>query len=383
MFLICRLFCIFLLFTAVLSSDYPALYPCLDMFMAPFLAKMAADIDEVLVELRDSEASGEDADDTDVFLATFVALNAFGMLLSGVLCVLASKVKLANLASFLPYPVLCGFFSSVGISVWMSAFKVDTGVTIQRVLASGDKVLLLSSFSRHLPSLVVGFLLYKMGPMSPFFLIAIIGATVAVAYSIMALTRTSLEDAQDIGLFWKEEEVMMAPVNDGFHRPWGPPAAFGLWSPSVLRKICWPAMLNGMSDVIAMSLIYLIRCSLHAAALKKNLANVTANCKVNSEESSQVPKTDTQVNNNAVRLEAGIVTPGSKRKPRDVLEVLMSYSNGLFAIAFSGGFPVLPALALGGIFSKLGAHSRSPQYTAVALLFLCYLSDFKIVSYGE
>ena len=33
----------------VLGGDYPALYPALDMFMAPFLAKMAMDIDEVLV----------------------------------------------------------------------------------------------------------------------------------------------------------------------------------------------------------------------------------------------------------------------------------------------------------------------------------------------
>ena len=86
----------------VLGGDYPALYPCLDMFMAPFLAKMASDIDDVLVQLADSEDGGDDA---DVFLATFVALNAFGMVLSGILCVLAGKIKLANLASFLPYPV--------------------------------------------------------------------------------------------------------------------------------------------------------------------------------------------------------------------------------------------------------------------------------------
>ena len=27
------------------ANDYPALYPCPDMFMAPFLAQMTADVD--------------------------------------------------------------------------------------------------------------------------------------------------------------------------------------------------------------------------------------------------------------------------------------------------------------------------------------------------
>eukprot|EP00984_Skeletonema_dohrnii_P019135 scaffold9084_cov189-Skeletonema_dohrnii-CCMP3373.AAC.1 len=60
---------------AVLGGDYPALYPALDMFMAPFLAKMAMDIDEVLV-LQQQQQQQQDqefshGDDTDVFLATF------------------------------------------------------------------------------------------------------------------------------------------------------------------------------------------------------------------------------------------------------------------------------------------------------------------------
>jgi hypothetical protein len=84
----------------VLGGDYPALYPALDMFMAPFLAKMAMDIDEVLVlqQQQQQDQVFSHGDDTDVFLATFVALNAFGMAVCAVLCVLASHVKLANLA---------------------------------------------------------------------------------------------------------------------------------------------------------------------------------------------------------------------------------------------------------------------------------------------
>mmetsp|Transcript_13080 Transcript_13080/g.27490 ORF Transcript_13080/g.27490 Transcript_13080/m.27490 type:complete len:1323 (+) Transcript_13080:168-4136(+) len=390
------------MFIALFGSDFPALYPCLDMFMAPFLAKLAADVDESLVAARDSEST-EDIDDSAAFLATFVALNAFGMLLSGVLCVLAAKIKLVNLAAFLPFPVLCGFFSSVGISVWMSAFKVDTGITIQRVLGSGNIILLGTSLLRHIPSLVVGSLLYILGPRSPFFLIGLIAATVVLAYSLMALTETSLEEAQGMGLFWKKEEVMMTPTTDE-QKSWGPPQAFGLWSPSVIKNISWPAFANGLSDAIAMSLIYLLRCSLHAAALKKNLANVKANCKTNGEsfqrnaalsesdmaKSSQqilvqMPKVNkstekSEANNDTEQMNGSVVS-AKARKPKDVLEILMDYANGLFVLSFSGGFAVLPAIALGGIFSKFGAESKSPQYTAVLLLFGCYLSDFELVSY--
>jgi hypothetical protein len=39
------------------AKDYPALYPCPDMFMAPFLARMAADVDEGLLEGRKTMGS--------------------------------------------------------------------------------------------------------------------------------------------------------------------------------------------------------------------------------------------------------------------------------------------------------------------------------------
>ena len=246
---------------SVLGGDYPALYPCLDMFMAPFLAQMAADIDEILVQSAIADGQ-DDNDDTATFLATFVALNTFGMLLSGILCIAAGKIKLANLGGYLPYPVLCGFFSSVGISIWMSAFKVDTGKTIQNALAARDWMALLMDFARHAPSLAAGGALYVFGPRGPHFLLGIIASTVLFAYVTMAVTGTSLEDAQDLSFFWKQDEVMMTQDSRVFKH--GPPDAFGLWSPSALGKISWPAFKNGLGGVIAMSIIYLLRCTLHA-----------------------------------------------------------------------------------------------------------------------
>jgi hypothetical protein len=200
----------------------------------------------------------------EVFLATFVALNAFGMALSAGLCILASKVKLANLASFLPYPVLCGFFSSVGISVWMSAFKVDTGMTVQKVLVSGETCIF-KEFGRHLPSLAAGAALYNYGPKKIGYLIGIISSTVILAYTVLMVTNHTLEEAQEMGFFWKSSEVVMSNESDDKKLMWGklgPPSPLGLFFPSVLKSICWPAFMNGLNNVVAMSIIYLLRCSL-------------------------------------------------------------------------------------------------------------------------
>ena len=79
----------------------------------------------------------------------------------------------------------------------------------------------------------------------------------------------------------------------------------------------------------------------------------------------------------ANKMEQGNKTK-SKAKPKDLLTW---YANSLFAVAFSGGFAVLPAIALGGIFSKIGAKSRSPQFGAMILLFVVYITDFSICSY--
>ena len=87
-----------------LGPDIPALYPSIDLFLAPLLAQAAAVVD---ASLRD--------DDSDaVFFGTFAVLTAIGMFLAGSLLYLAATFKLANLGTYLPYSVLCGFFSAVG-----------------------------------------------------------------------------------------------------------------------------------------------------------------------------------------------------------------------------------------------------------------------------
>jgi len=348
----------------VLGGDYPALYPALDMFMAPFLAKMAMDIDEVLVLQQQQQQDQEflHGDDTDVFLATFVALNAFGMAVCAVLCVLASHVKLANLALFLPYPVLCGFFSSVGLSIWMSSFKVDTGITVPHFWGSEHR---LFSVMKHVPSIIAGIALYFLAPKSPVYLIGVIACTIALAYSTMMLTGTSLHEAQALGFFWEEKEVVMSSET---HHDF----PMHLWSHGVFKKISWDAFLNGVPDVIAMGLIYLIRCSLQAAALKRNLANYLRN-----KEAADAAASDGQPSFVVDKSVEEDKQP--KRKPKDVLEVLMQFANTQFVTAITGGFAVIPSVGLSNTFVKIGSESRAPQLGACLLVLGCYLSNFRLI----
>jgi hypothetical protein len=52
---------------------------------------------------------------------------------------------------------------------------------------------------------------------------------------------------------------------------WCPPAPFGLVNSWLAGKIHWGAVMKGMDTTIALSFLYLIRCSLHGTALKKNV----------------------------------------------------------------------------------------------------------------
>ena len=347
---------------AVLGGDNPALYPCVDMFMAPFLAHMAADIDSKMVELGLQ-------DDTATFIATFVALNSFGVFLSGALCVLAGRIKLANLANYLPYPVICGFFSSVGISLWMSAFKVDTGITIQNALRSNTGAEMLKNLTRHSASLIAGGSLFLVGQRGPIWIIGVLFSTVLCAYTLMILTGTTLKDAQDKNFFWQAEEVT------GYGAPllfehYGPPNPFGLASLRVLEKICWPAFVHGLSGVAAASIIFLMRCTLHAALLKKVVAQNKASASLPSHLSTTATSTISSNAGDKFRI---------SQKPRDILTW---YANGLFLTSLSGGFPCLPAISLGSIFFRLGAWQKSPQALSMILLFVAgYVSRFSLVSF--
>jgi hypothetical protein len=80
-----------------LSSEIPALYPTVDLFLAPMLAHLAKIVDQTLAD----DHNVSDAENDTVFLATFGVLSAIGISFSGLIIFLATIFKLANLGSFL------------------------------------------------------------------------------------------------------------------------------------------------------------------------------------------------------------------------------------------------------------------------------------------
>ena len=242
-----------------LSQDVPALYPTADLFLAPFLAKLAVIVDQTLAD--DSTISEEEND--AIFLASFGVLTTIGTVVSACLLLAASVFKLANLGSYLPFPVICGFFAAVGILTWTSAINVDTGgKSIGVILTSGDFDLIRYALVHHIPTIIVAGFMKYLGPKNPFFVCLVVVVTIALFYVFMLVTGTTLEEMKEDGWFWSHEELVYDNYSStlGFD-VWAPPAPFGV--PVAIHQVHWGAVRNGLSTAIAMSFLYLIRCSVY------------------------------------------------------------------------------------------------------------------------
>jgi hypothetical protein len=240
-----------------LSAEIPSLYPTADLFLAPFLAGLALIVDQTLAE----DASVTKDENDAIFLATFGVLTAIGITLSSCLLVAASVFKLANLGSFLPFPVICGFFAAVGILTWTLAVNVDTGgKSIGRVLTSGDTELMIYALMHHIPTLIVAGFMKYLGPKNPFFVVMVVFVTIGLFYVYMFATGTSLEEMKEAGWFWSHDELVYkhSSTTIGFSS-WSLPAPFGVLME--LHRVHWGAVKKGLSTAVALSFLYLIRCS--------------------------------------------------------------------------------------------------------------------------
>jgi hypothetical protein len=254
-----------------LSDDVPALYPAVDLFCAPFLANLAVIVDDTLY--NDDSVSPQDND--TVFLATFTFLTCLGLTITATLLMLASVFKLANLGAFLPSPVLSGFFAAVGVLLWTLAVKVDTsGMSVGQVIFSGDWAVVKYALVHHAPSLAAACAMKYLSPKSPFYVVAVIVSMSALVYLYMAIAHLGLEDMVQAGWFWSKSDLInnkMDPEKVGF-TDWEPPAPAGWINSWAHGNVHWGAVHAGMSTAVALAFLYMIRCSLHGAALKKNIS---------------------------------------------------------------------------------------------------------------
>eukprot|EP00533_Pseudo-nitzschia_delicatissima_P009457 CAMPEP_0116083310 /NCGR_PEP_ID=MMETSP0327-20121206/3201_1 /TAXON_ID=44447 /ORGANISM="Pseudo-nitzschia delicatissima, Strain B596" /LENGTH=1114 /DNA_ID=CAMNT_0003574181 /DNA_START=152 /DNA_END=3496 /DNA_ORIENTATION=+ len=403
-----------------LSQEIPALYPTADLFMASFMAKLALIVDQTLAD----DPSVTDEENDAVFLASFGVLTALGTAMSACLIFAAGVFRLANLGSFLPFPVICGFFSAVGISTWTLAVNVDTGgQTIGKIIHSGDWELIKYTLLHHIPTIIVACFMKYLGPKNPVFVCLVTAVTMVLFYIFMFVTGTTMEEMKKDGWFWSHDELVYEDASStlGFDI-WAPPAPLGV--SVVIHQVHWGAVHNGISTVVAMSFLYLIRCSVHGTALKKNISNlsrkvraikpmvaeVEEDAKQNKRGSFTIPKpVKSRKFSEAVDIEAVMSQPKitgtgagnnnsgdndkadeeasnyeiikAKTTSVSLKTISMTYAWSQVVTAIIGGFPITPSVASSPTMFTLGADTLAPQVGAALLLFVFYLTDFQIVGY--
>jgi MFS superfamily sulfate permease-like transporter len=213
-----------------LSSDHPALYPVFDLFLAPFLADIATTVDTTLYEqslsasstsrsgsnifatYASSESTTDEAErySDGAFLATYAFILSIGLLLTAIVNFLGSHVKLANIGEYLPYPVLCGFFSTVGVTLWTLAIAIDTGKSIQHIVSSRNWEFLQYALYHHLPSALMGILMFIFGPSNKLFVIALVLTAIIGSYAVMLAFHIPLEHAQENNWFWRAKDLTVS-----------------------------------------------------------------------------------------------------------------------------------------------------------------------------
>lgn len=368
--------------------------------MAPFIAEAAAIVDTSLWE-QYGKGPYPDA----LFFGSLAVLSSIGMAIAGLFLWLGSNFKLANLGAYLPYSVLSGFFSAVGVLMWCLAFSVDTsGKTWKKVFFSGDGALITHALIHHLPSLVIGILMNKLGPKNPFFVILLIVVTIVVFYATMFITGTSLQEAQENGWFWSTSELVYDHRDsaiDGqeinLHSTPGvfqggadgtteipqwmlPPAPFGSFAAILAGHVNWTAVMAGISNMTALAFLYLLRSSIHASAMKKNVSNLVMRIPVSAADrrNGSLPSPTTvhrnvlqrvsdsvrivnmsmknkkpqrnhqNGNRNAVMSSPdneGYVEIRAKAPQRSLESIFSEYSYALFAVSLVGGYGVCPTVA--------------------------------------
>jgi hypothetical protein len=346
--------------------DVPALYPVVDLFAAPFLANLASIVDEALY--RDPNVS--DVDNDEIFLTTFSFLASLSLLLSGCLTILAGVFKLANLGSYLPFPVLCGFFTAAACLTWTLAFKVDTnGLTVQHVLYSGDRALMLSSLWHHIPSVLVAATMKYLGPKHPLFVLTSVLITIGLFYCTMFLFNISFDEMMEQHWFWSDSDLHYVPPEGEHVSIWATPAPFGWITGMLSGKIHWGAVVQGLETTFALSCLYLIRCSLHGTALKKNVATMSRMERVKVEPVVEPLKPLTLARKTTVKqghrrrfsevvdidgiqpveasADASCATVLVTAKPTQATlkEILVQYGYSQLISSLVGGFAIIPCIA--------------------------------------
>jgi hypothetical protein len=228
----------------------------------------------------------------------------------------------------------------------------------------------------------------------------------------MFVTQTSLEDAQAAGWFWSIDDLVYNPHDHRstntttFIPAWSlPPAPLGSWTAMMAGHVHWRAVWAGTNHMIALAFLYLLRSSIHASAMKKNVGNLVRRVPLNHSSSSHdavsgiATNTTTATTTTTTRTATANKRPASSvwatmsqsvrmvqmsmqdhrpvrmlstrpdyyetraTPPRRSLESIFSeYAYALFVVATVGGFGVCPTVATSNTVSEcIGALYAVPS----------------------
>ena len=369
------------LFVYLLNGDFAAVYPSVDCFPAPFFVEMAAIVDKVLVD------DGLEDDDL-TFLTTFGVLSFIALFSTGLLLLIGTKVKIVNLSAYLPYPVMCGFFASVGVLMWTLAFTVDTGQNVWHVLFGGDAHMILYCMKHHVGSLAAGAVIVTLGKRNRGLVPILSLLPIPLVYFAMFLTGTTLKEAQSSGWFWSQDDFQVkVSWNNVDTITWEPPLPFGIIAGIMQGKVHIPAIVAGLPTVISMALIYFIRCSVHAPALRKNSNSLlkwkeeqaTSNDSDKRRSSVAVGDDDffwEDINDTDSNHQSAVTNTSLSMS-----DIFWTYGKLICVNGLSGGFACLPTVSVAGTLFKIGVVGAIPQYGSMILLAVFYFTEFGIVSY--
>jgi hypothetical protein len=144
----------------------------------------------------------------------------------------------------------------------------------------------------------------------------------------------------------------------------------------VRGEVFWEAFMASLPTVLALAFLYVIRCSLHSAALKKKIPNLIPE---RPEAPSPLPNT---TNNNNKKKSNAVPVATTPQQPPLTLGYILEHEYGYSQlIAAATGIPVAPSVAASLTLFKLGAEAKSPQYGSCVLVLLFYMTDFQFVQY--
>jgi hypothetical protein len=113
-----------------------------------------------------------------------------------------------------------------------------------------------------------------LGPKNPFYVILLILCTLVTFYTVMFVTGMTLEEAQEAEWFWSRHQLVYETDPTVGFTSWAPPAPFSIFKILFDGTVNWAAVWRGLGDMIALSILYLLRSSIHSSAMKKNVGNL-------------------------------------------------------------------------------------------------------------